>query len=168
MKKQIFSSCTMFFAIGLAATQTLASAQETPGLEGVWLSVVTPVDCVTHAPINAPSFRGLNMFSHDGSMTNDAAFLVPPNPIARRGAGLGGWQRTQGQTFTATFRFFRYNNIDGAFLSMRRVTLVTINLHGDQFTSFDMFQDFDAQTPPQPILMPGSTGCNMEQATRVQ
>jgi hypothetical protein len=169
MKKQIFSSCTMFFAIGLAANQTLASAQETPGLEGVWLAVVTPVDCVTQVPIkDALSFRGLNMFNRDGSMTNDAAFLVPPNPIARRGAGLGGWRRTQGQTYTATFWFFRYSNIDGAFLSMRRVTLVTVNLQGDQFTSFDMFQDFDAQTPPQPISMPGSTGCNIEHATRVQ
>jgi hypothetical protein len=58
---------------------------------------------------------------------------------------LGGWRHTQGQTYTATFRFFRYKD-DGTFVAMRMVSLVTIVIHGDQFTSFGMFQ---ARTTPR-------------------
>jgi len=169
MKKGIFRSCTIL-VLGFAATQTIASAQErrdaeeTPGIEGVWFAIVTPVDCNTHQVIpNAVSFRGLNMFSHDGSFTNDAAFLVPNIPP--RGAGLGRWQHTQGQMYTATFQFFRYKP-DGSFLVMRQVTLKTIMLNGDQFTSFDQFQDFDANL--NPITSVGSQGCNIETARRLQ
>ena len=169
MKKGIFRSCTIL-VLGFAATQTIASAQErrdaeeTPGIEGVWFVVVTPVDCNTHQVIpNTVSFRALNMFSHDGSFTNDAALLVPNTP--RRSSGLGRWQHTQGQMFTATFQFFRYNP-DNTFLVMRQVTLKTITLNGDQFTSFDQFQDFDANL--NPITSVGSQGCNIETARRLQ
>ena len=107
MKKRILSSCTLFLVLGFAIAPTSASAQETPGLEGVWFAHITPVDCQTGNVIpNAPSFRGLNMFSHDGSMTNDAAF---PVPTLLRSSGLGTWQHTQAQTYTLAFRFFRYN-----------------------------------------------------------
>lgn len=159
MKKRIFGSCTLFVVLSFAAALTSASAQETPGLEGVWFSDITPVDCQTGAVIpNAPIFRGLNMFSHDGSFTNEAAF---PVPTARRSSGLGTWRHTQAQTYTSTFRFFRYN-ADGSFLAMRKVS-ITIVLNGDQFTSFDKFQDFDADNNPLP-----TTGCNIERAIRVQ
>src|ERR1700739_2155264 len=99
MKKHFFSNSTVILVFALAAMPTLASAQETPGVEGVWFSDVTPVDCQTGAVIpHGLPCRGLNMFSHDGSFTNDAAFLAP-NP--RRGAGLGVWQHTQGRTYTS-------------------------------------------------------------------
>jgi hypothetical protein len=159
MEKRIFSSCTLFLVVGFAAVLTTASAQETPGLEGVWVADVTPVDCQTGVVIpNAPSFRGLNMFSHDGSFTNEAAFPVP-TPL--RSAGLGTWQHTQAQTYTTTFRFFRYN-ADGSFMAMRKVS-VTIVLNGDQYTSSDKFQDFDLNNNPLPTM-----GCNTERAMRVQ
>jgi hypothetical protein len=159
MKKCIFSSCTLFLVLGFAATLTNASAQATPGIEGVWFAHITPVDCQTGAVIpNAPSFRGLNMFSHDGSMTNDAAF---PGPTLLRSSGLGTWQHTQAQTYTLAFRFFRYN-ADGSFAAMRRVTQ-TLVVNGDQYTSVDHFQDFDLNNNPLP-----ATGCNIESAIRVQ
>jgi len=165
MKKQSFRTC-MILTLGLAAGLTNASAQETPGLEGVWLSFVTPVSCdLPHLPVpNGVPFRGLNMFSHDGSMTNEAAFFMAGIP--RKSGGLGGWRHTEAQMYTATFRFFRYKD-DGTFLGMRQVTLETITLNGDQFTSFDRFQDFDASFPPQPIQGPGTSGCNIETEIRV-
>jgi hypothetical protein len=91
------------------------------------------------------------MFGHDGSLTNEAAFLVSS---PRRSSGLGAWQHTQAQRYASTFRFFRYNP-DGSFLAMRQVTS-TIVLNGDQFTSVDTFQDFDANNNPNQ-----STGCNI-------
>lgn len=159
MKKRIFGSCTLFLVVGFAAALTTASAQETPGLEGVWFAHITPVDCQTGNVIpNAPSFRGLNMFSHDGSLTNDAAF---PVPTLLRSSGLGTWQHTQAQTYTLAFRFFRYN-ADGSFAAMRRVTQ-TLVVNGDQYTSVDHFQDFDLNNNPLP-----TTGCNIESAIHVQ
>jgi hypothetical protein len=99
------------------------------------------------------------MFGHDGSLTNEAGFLVP-NP--RRSSGLGAWRHTQGQMYAGTFRFFRYN-ADGSFLVLRKVT-TTIVLNGDQFVSMDVLQDLDADNLP--ISTVGSSGCNTVTATR--
>ena len=160
MKTRIFQSYAMpMLALGLAATQTVASAQETPGIEGVWFAEVAATDCQTGAVIpNVTPFRGLYMFGHDGSLTNEAAFLVPS---LRRSSGLGAWRHTQAQGYTSTFQFFRYNP-DGSFMVMRRVTS-TITLNRDEFTSIDKFQDFDANNSPI-----SSTGCNVVRAVRVQ
>src|SRR4029077_16933777 len=79
--KRIFGSCTILF-LSLLALQTMAPAQDTSslgvsGLEAIWYAEVTPIDCHTHLVIpNAPVFRGLYMFGHDGSLTNEAAFPV--------------------------------------------------------------------------------------------
>ena len=156
--KRIFGSCIVL-VMALAATQSIALGQETPGLEGTWFADVTPVDCQTGAVIpNVLPFRGLYMFGHDGSLTNEAAFLASS---PRRSSGLGAWRHAQAQTYTGAFRFFRYN-ADGSLMVMRRVA-TTILLNGDQFTSFDKFQDFDANNNPLP-----TTGCNIVTATRVQ
>jgi len=158
MKKRIFQNCTIL-VLGLAAIQTVASAQETPGVEGVWFADVVAVDCQTGAVIpNVTPFRGLYIFSHDGSLTNEAAFLVPS---PRRSSGLGTWRHTQAQSYTSTFRFFRFNP-DGSFLVMRRVSS-TIVLSGNEFTSIDKFQDFDANNSAI-----SSMGCNIVTAIRVQ
>jgi hypothetical protein len=42
--KRILGSCTVLL-LGLAATHTIASAQETPGLEGIWLAQTTVTNC---------------------------------------------------------------------------------------------------------------------------
>lgn len=156
MKKLVLQNCAMV-VLGFAATLTTASAQETPGIEGVWFAEVTPVNCQTGAVIpGATPFRALSIFIHDGSLTNEAAFLVPS---PRRSSGQGAWRHAQAQTYTATFRFFRYNP-DGSFQVMRRVTQ-TIFLNGDQFTSIDTLQDFDANNNPL-----STVGCNIETAIR--
>jgi hypothetical protein len=158
MTNRILEGCAIL-VLGLAAIQTAASAQETPGIEGVWFADVTAVDCQTGAVIpNVMPFRGLYLFNHDGSLTNEAAFLVPS---PRRSSGLGTWRHAEAQRYTSTFRFFRFN-ADGSFMVMRRVTS-TIMLNRGEFTSIDKFQDFDANNNPI-----SSTGCNIVTATRVQ
>ncbi len=157
MKKSVLKSCAVL-ALGFAAMQTAALAQDSAGLEGTWLADVTAVDCQTGAVIpNVTPFRGLNMFIHDGSLTNEAAFLVAS---PRRSSGLGSWRHTQAQTYTAAFRFFRYN-ADGSFMVMRLVTQ-TVVVNGDRYTSVDKFQDYDANNNPI-----ASMGCNIETAIRL-
>ena len=166
MKKRIFSTCTLSLVLGFAAALNSASAKEPPGLEGNWFTVVTPVDCQTGAIIpNVPSFRGLYMFGHDGSLTNEAAFLVAtPNFTPLRSSGVGAWGHMQGHMYAGTFWFFRYNP-NGTFLAMRKVS-TTILLNDDRFTSTDKFEDYDANN--NPISGAGSSGCNTVTATRVQ
>ena len=157
--RRTFGISTILF-LGLTAAK-FASAQETNGMEGIWYAIVTPVDCTSLLAIpNAPTFRGLYMFGHDGSLTNEAAF---PVVSLRRSSGLGAWRHTQAQAYNATFRFFRYSNTDGTFQTLRTV-FTNITLAGDHFTSIDMFQDFDADG--NPISGPGTSGCNVVAATR--
>ena len=139
MKKRFLASCTVA-VLGFAAIQTVASAQETPGIEGIWIGNVVTADCQSHLPVpNAVPFRALYMFGHGGSLTSEAAFFVPVPP---RSSGLGTWRHTQGQTYASKFWFFRYKP-DGSFLSFREVTQ-TIQLNGDQFTTFDKVEEYDA------------------------
>jgi hypothetical protein len=156
MKSQLLRYCTIL-VLGFAAMQMAAYA-DGPDLEGVWFAVVTPIDCTTHAVLpNAPSFRGLYMFGHDGSLTNEAAF--PGSNF--RSSGVGAWQHTQAQMYTSAFWFFRYNG-DGSFLSLRRVSS-KITVNGDQWTSIDMFQDFNVNDGPAQGM-----GCNFVVASRPQ
>ena len=155
MKKRI--SVSTMAVLGFAAIQTMAFAQETPGIEGVWLANLTSINCQTGVPLPGITLRGLYMFSHDGSLTTEAAFF---GPSPRRSTGLGAWRHAQGRTFTSTFWFFRYNQ-DGSFLETREVTS-NIELNGDQFTTVDKVDVYDANG--QLI----STGCAISRATRAQ
>ena len=74
--KRTFGSCTILF-LGLAAMPDDCCRRRgaRPGLDGVWFADVTPADCGSFLIIpGAPTFRGLYMFGHDGSLTNEAAF----------------------------------------------------------------------------------------------
>src|SRR5215471_4903961 len=105
MKTRILRFCTIL-VLGFAAIQTVAYA-DGPDLEAIWFAVVTPIDCNSHTVIpNVPSFRGLYMFGHDGSLTNEAAF---PGPGVIRSSGVGVWQHTEAHMYNAAFWFFRYN-----------------------------------------------------------
>lgn len=158
MTKRILGNFNVL-VLGLVVMSMAASAQEAVGIRGIWLANITPVDCQAGAVIaNAVPFVGMYLFSNDGSMKNEAAFLVA-SPL--RSSGLGTWRHIQGRTYTSKFRFYRYNP-DGSFLAMREVSL-TIELNGDQFTSKDKFQDFDADNKPLP-----AAGCNVESAMRLE
>ena len=139
MKRRILVTCTMT-VVCFSVIQTVASAQETPGIDGTWIGNVVAADCTSHMPLpNAVPFRALYMFGHDGSLTTEAAFFVP---VPTRSSGLGAWRHTQGQTYASKFWFFRYK-ADGSFLAFREITQ-TIQLNGDQFTTFDRIEEYDA------------------------
>lgn len=152
MKKRVLRSCTMLL-LSFAATQAIASAEETHGIEGVWSVNVAIRDCQTGALIRA--VRAMNLFMHDGSLTETAVNIM-------RTSSLGTWRHDQRQTYTAIFRFFRYNP-DGTFASIAKVTrTIDLNHNNTQFTSTGTVEDFDANN----VLI--SNTCSTETATRPQ
>jgi hypothetical protein len=160
MKKRVLQSSAIA-ALVLAAAQTVVSAQETtdaeharkeiPGIEGVWVSNVSIRDCQTGDLIR--SVRALDLFIHDGSSTETAVNVL-------RTPSVGTWRHVEGQTYTSTFTFFRYNP-DGTFASRAKVTrTIELSENGAEFTSTGKVEDFDANN----VLI--STSCPTETATR--
>ena len=160
MKKRILRSSAMA-ALLLAATQTIVSAQETAddehcrkearSIEGVWTANVTIRDCKTGDVIR--SVRALNLFIHDGSLTETAVNVL-------RTPSVGTWRHVEGQTYASTFNFFRYNP-NGTFASRAKVTRsIELSDDGSGFTTTDTVADFDAND----ALI--STTCATETATR--
>jgi len=99
------------------------------------------------------SVRALNLFIHDGSLTETAVNVL-------RTPSVGTWRRLEGQTYTSTFTFYRYNP-DGTFASRAKVTrTIELNNDGSKFTSTGTVEDFDANN----VLI--STACPTETATR--
>ena len=160
MKKRILRSSAMA-ALLLAATQTIVSAQgaadaersreEGHRIEGVWTVNVTIRDCRSGNVIR--SVRALNLFIHDGSLTETAANVL-------RTPSVGTWRHLEGKSYTSTFNFFRYSP-DGTFASRAKVTRsIELIEDGSEFTSTDTVEDFDANN----VLI--STTCGVETATR--
>jgi hypothetical protein len=157
--KRIFGSCTILL-LGLAATQVIASAQATPGLEGVWISNVTPINCQTGAPLApAANVRLLYLFNHDGSVTDEPGFLPPTNGL-RLSSGLGTWRHAQAQTYDFKLWLWVYNPDNS--IAVMAVFTKTIELSGNVFTSKGVRQDFNVNG----TLV--SQSCIAEIATRAQ
>jgi hypothetical protein len=160
MKKRVLRSSAIA-ALVLAAAQTVVSAQETADteharkerarIEGVWTINVTIHDCQTGDVIR--SLRALNLFIHDGSLTETAVNVL-------RTPSVGIWRHLERRTFSSIFTFFRYNP-DGTFASRAKVTrAIELSEDSSEFTSTDTVEDFDANN----VLI--STTCATEAATR--
>jgi hypothetical protein len=141
----------MMLALGLAATQATASAQQPPRLNGVWNVSVTVRSCETGELIR--SVRALNLYVHDGSMSETSS-------NSRRSNSLGIWRHLRDNTYTSMFEFFRYNP-DGTFATTARVIrTIEVSDDGRQFVSTGTVEDFDAQN------VRVSVGCSTETAVR--
>jgi hypothetical protein len=151
MMKRMFRVCAMI-AIAFAATQTALWAQSRHTVEGTWDVSVTVKNCQTGALIR--TVRSLQMFSHDGSLTETANTFL-------RGSSLGTWGRIDANSYTTMYWFFRYNP-DGTFKSFAEA-LNKIELSGDgsHFTASGTIQDYDATGNPL------SLGCVSHAATRL-
>jgi hypothetical protein len=104
-----------------------AMAQAAPDpIQGVWESVVTQKDCSTGTVI--ATFRGAQVFHAGGTVTDTNA----AGPTTR-GPGMGWWLRNADGTYTAKFRFFRFN-ADGTPAGSNVVTR-TVTLASDGQTA---------------------------------
>ena len=144
--------CTFaILALALLGGQTM-SAQNANSIEGTWSVAVTVVDCTTGVLIR--NVRSLQMFSHDGTIT-ETAFT------ASRGISVGKWSRTGGKNFSDQFWFFRYTP-NGTFASLAEgLDAIKLSSDGSTFTSVGTVQDFDANGN----LI--STGCVTHAAVRL-
>lgn len=94
-----------------------AATEQADPIEGVWESTVTIRDCTSGAVVR--SFKGMNNF-HRGGTLSDTNFA----PTATRGPGMGVWRKTGASSYTASFRFYRYNT-DGTLAGSQKVTRTT-------------------------------------------
>ena len=136
---------------GGAVAQTASDADP---IEGVWESSITIKDCASGAVVR--SFKGEGMFHRGGSLTADNS-LPPPT----RGLALGNWQHGGGLTYTANFRFLRFNP-DGSVAGSQKVQRV-LNLSADRnsLTGTITGQVLD---PAEVVLQPI---CGSETAVRI-
>lgn len=155
------ATATLVFAV----LRLMVSAQETgdaehprtPAIDGVWVVNVTVRDCQTGNLIR--SLHALNLYIHDGSLTETAVNAEPAVNVPRT-PSVGTWRHLGGRTYASTLNFFRYET-DGTFASRARVTrTIELNEDGSVFTSTGTVKDFDANN----VLI--STGCSTETGTR--
>ncbi|HEX4707332.1 MAG TPA: hypothetical protein VH229_06330 [Candidatus Udaeobacter sp.] len=146
--KQICSSALIVMA-ALTVAFSFASAQapERPmhperTIQGVWRTMVTPVNCQTGDPL-APPFRSLLTFNMGGTMSEYG--IGPGSSPALRSPGHGVWQREHGwQDYSYTFTFYRYD-ASGAFIGSQKVTSVLeLGASGDEFTTHAAGEILDA------------------------
>jgi len=143
----------LLLALGLAAMQATASAEEPSRLNGLWNVSVTVRSCETGELIR--NVRALNLFVHDRSMTETSS-------NSRRSNSLGIWRHLRDNTYSSMFEFFRYNP-DGTFATTARVIRrIELSHDGTQFVSTGRVEDFDAQN------VRVSVGCTTETAVRAQ
>jgi hypothetical protein len=121
-------------------------------MSGVWDVAVTVVDCQSGALIR--NVHAVQMYQSDGT------FYEATN-TGTRGPSLGYWYRQEGQTYGASYFFFRYN-ADGSFASMAKAAnAITLSSDGTQFTVTATIKDYDANNN----LI--STGCVTQTAKRL-
>jgi len=150
MTHRFFRICTLV-ALGFAASQTILSAQEKNGLDGIWAVSVTVTNCQTGAPIR--TVASLQQFHRDGSMIETAN-------TASRGISEGVWGYAGHHTVAASYWFYRYNP-DGTFASRASITDKIVLGSDGQFTSSGMVLDYDSTG----TLL--TTGCFTHAATRL-
>lgn len=150
MTRHLLSICTLL-TLGLAASQTILSAQERNSLDGIWSVSVTVTNCQSGASIR--TVASLQQFQSDGSMTETAN-------TAARGISEGVWGFAGEHTVAASYWFYRYNP-DGTFASRASVTDKIVLGSNGQFTSTGVVIDYDALGN---LL---TTGCFTHTATRL-
>lgn len=143
----------MMLALGLAATQAIASDEDRPRLNGAWNVAVAIKSCETGELIR--SVRAVNLYVHDGTMAETSS-------NSRRSSSLGTWRHLRNNTYKAMFEFFRYNP-DGSFATWARVLrTIEVSEDGTQFVSTGKVEDFDDQN------VRVSVGCATETAVRAR
>ncbi len=137
--------------------ESRGNSQRAKKIEGVWDVRVTRRDCQTGAPSPMPPNRVMNMFIRGGTLL-ETSRGVPTS----RGPGLGTWQHLGGRSYSAVFRFFRFNT-DGSAAGSRKVTrTIELSRDANEFTATASDELLDANDN---LIQ---TGCATETATRLE
>ena len=114
-------------------------------VEGVWRTIVTPVNCQTGVPLGAPPISGLFTFNEGGTMSEYGISAGQGQTPALRSPGHGVWERQHGwQDYSFKFVFLRYD-ANGAFIGSQKITAsLELGASGDDFTTHSAVEIFDA------------------------
>jgi hypothetical protein len=139
--KQILGSALILMGLTAAFFSVSAQAPERT-VQGVWRTMVTPVNCQTGAPL-APPFRSLLTFNTGGTMSEYG--ISPGGTPALRSPGHGVWQHGHGwQDYTYTFTFYRYN-ASGVFIGSQKViSALELGASGQEITTSAAVEILDA------------------------
>jgi hypothetical protein len=128
-------------ALTVAFSSVSAQAPERT-IQGVWRTMVTPVNCQTGAPLGPP-FASLLTFNTGGTMSEYG--ISPGGSPALRSPGHGVWQHEQSwQDYSHAFTFYRYNS-SGLFIGSQRVrSALELGASGDEYTAHAAVEILDA------------------------
>jgi hypothetical protein len=123
------SGLVLAVTLSLTPAQASDDSSESGKLEGTWFTQASIRDCTTGAVLR--TFSALNTFASGGTLTDTTAAVSP----ALRSPGLGTWEKTYGQMYSATSLAFLFNPA-GAWTGTQRLTH-SIRFNGDaiEFTS---------------------------------
>jgi hypothetical protein len=140
--KQTCSSALMLIAALTVAFSSVSAQEPERTIQGVWRTMVTPVNCQTGDPLGPP-FAGLFTFNIGGTMSEYG--IGPGASPALRSPGHGVWQHAQGwQDYSYAFTFYRYNS-SGVFIGSQKVTsALELGASGDEFTTHAGVEIFEA------------------------
>jgi hypothetical protein len=134
---------TLIIMAALTVAFSFASAQAPERtIQGVWQTMVTPINCQTGDPVGTP-FPGLFTFNKGGTMSEYG--VGPGSSPVLRSPGHGVWAREHGwQNYSFTFMFDRYN-ASGVFIGSQKVTAtVELGASGDELTTNSLGEILDA------------------------
>jgi hypothetical protein len=132
---------TVLSGLVLAITLSITPARASDGnaesgkLEGTWLTQVSARDCKTGAVLR--TFSAINTFASGGTAMDTTAGVNP----TLRSPGLGTWEKTQGQTYSATSLAILFNPA-GAWTGTQRLTHA-IRFNGDAIEFASTNEIFD-------------------------
>lgn len=127
-----------------------------PGIEGVWRTRITQLNCQTGAVIRIS--RGLTTFNVGGTIAETSNALAP----AFRSPGHGLWEKQSSKTYFGSFVFQLFNP-DGSFAGTQKISQTyQLSLFGDSYSSTGTVQISD---PNDNII---ANGCATATATRFE
>src|SRR4051794_5711671 len=134
------ASLVTVMAQGTSITATAQGHERT--IQGVWRTMVTPVNCQTGVPL-APPFASLLTFNNGGTMSEYG--INPPSSPALRSPGHGVWEHERSwQDYSYAFTFYRYNS-SGIFIGSQKVRSATeLSESGDELTTQSSVEILDA------------------------
>jgi hypothetical protein len=134
------------------SAQALAQSPAGVPIVGVWNVAVKVVNCSSGDLIR--TVQSVQMYQQDGAFSETTS-------IGARGSSIGYWYRKDGQTYGASYFFFRYNPDESFHSFAKAANTITLSPDGNQFTVTATIQDYDANNN---LL---STGCVTQVGTRL-
>jgi hypothetical protein len=121
------TAASTLFLMQACGGSALANDTLPDPIEGVWESAVTITDCTSGAVLR--TFKGAGLFARSGAVTADNS-----NPPLTRSTAFGQWRKGSGQSYSTSFRFFRFNP-DGSLAGTQRLQrAITLAADGNSFT----------------------------------